>query len=68
MSLKAIHIFFVTVATLISGGFGVWSVNHYAASGSGSDLVLAILTVAMALALPIYGVWFFRKTKGVGYV
>lgn len=68
MSLKAIHIFFVTVATLISGGFGVWSIQRYTASGSGSDLVLAILTVAMTVALPIYGVWFLRKTKEMGYV
>ena len=68
MSLKAIHIFFVTVATVASGGFGVWSVQRYTASGSGSDLALAILTVAMAVALPIYGVWFLKKTKKVGYV
>ena len=68
MSLKAIHIFFVTVATLISGGFAVWAVDHYLATGRGLDLALAILVMAMAVALPFYGAWFLKKMKKVGYV
>ncbi|MEM7350039.1 MAG: hypothetical protein AAF657_04480 [Acidobacteriota bacterium] len=68
MSLKAIHIFFVTVATLISGGFGAWAVQRYLTTGSAGDLVLTVLTLAMTLALPVYGVWFLKKMKKVGYV
>ena len=68
MSLKAIHVFFVTVATLISAFFGVWTVSQYLASGSGTDLALAILALAMTVALPIYGAWFLKKMKKVGYV
>ncbi len=68
MSLKAVHIFFIVVATAIAVGFGVWSVQQVQASGNTGDWVLAILAILMAGALPIYGVWFLKKMKKVGYV
>lgn len=68
MSLKAFHIFFVTIATLASGGFGVWLIRHYQVTHSAVDLLLAILAILGTLALPVYGVWFLKKTKHVGYV
>ncbi len=68
MSLKAVHIFFVTIATAIAVFFGVWSVQQVLATGTAADWVLAILAVLMALALPPYGVWFLKKMKKVGYV
>ncbi len=68
MSLKAVHIFFITVATLAAAGFGLWLVRHYLATGNGLDLFLAILALVGALALPIYGAWFLKKMKKVGYV
>lgn len=66
MSLKAVHIVFVTVATLISAGFCVWAVQNYLATSSG--LFMAILAVLATAALPVYGVWFLKKMKDVGYV
>lgn len=68
MSLKAVHILFITVATLFLAGFGMWSVNTYAAVGGGANLLFAILSLAGAVGLPIYGVWFLKKTKGIGLV
>ena len=68
MSLKAVHIFFITVATLIAAGFGLWSIRQYGVTGSSGDLLLTILAVSAAIALPIYGVWFLKKMKKVGYV
>ena len=68
MSLKAVHVFFVTIATLIAAGFGIWAVQQYSATGSGGDLLLTVLAVAAAISLPIYGVWFLKKTKHMGYV
>ncbi len=68
MSLKAVHIFFITVATLIAAGFGLWSIRQYLATGSGGDLLLTILAVSAAISLPVYGVWFLKKMKKVGYV
>ena len=68
MSLKAVHVFFVTIATLTTAGFGLWAVRQYQASHSGIDLVLAMLAILGAVALPVYGSWFLKKTKHVGYV
>ncbi len=68
MSLKAVHVFFVTVATLIAAFFGVWSIQQYRATGGGGDLLLAVVAAAATLSLPIYGVWFLKKMKKVGYV
>ena len=68
MSLKAVHVFFVIVATLIAGGFGVWAIQQYTTTGSSGDLLLTILAVSAAISLPIYGVWFLKKMKKVGYV
>ncbi len=68
MSLKAVHIFFITVATVTAAGFGLWLVRHYLATGRGLDLFLAILALLGAVALPIYGSWFLKKMKKVGYV
>ncbi len=68
MSLKAVHIFFVTVATLIAAGFGWWSIEQYSVTGGAGDLLLMILALAAAISLPVYGVWFLKKMKKVGYV
>lgn len=68
MSLKAVHVFFVTVATLIAAFFGVWSIRQYSATGGTGDLLLAVVAAAATLSLPIYGVWFLKKMKKVGYV
>ena len=68
MSLKAVHVFFITVATLAAAGFGIWSIQQYSATGSAGDLLLTVLAVAAAIALPVYGAWFLKKLKRVGYV
>ena len=68
MSLKAVHIFFVTIATLTAAGFGWWLVLSYQATGNGLDLVLAILALLGAVALPFYGAWFLKKMEKVSYV
>ena len=68
MSLKAFHVFFVTIATLTAAGFSVWAVRQYQVTQSGADLLLAMLAIAGAVALPVYGVWFLKKMKHIGYV
>lgn len=68
MSLKAVHIFFVTVATLIAAAFAAWSIQQYSTTGAAGDLLLTVLAVAATVSLPVYGVWFLKKMKKVGYV
>ncbi|RMH23036.1 MAG: hypothetical protein D6696_01810 [Acidobacteria bacterium] len=69
MSLKAFHVVFVVVATLLMTGFGVWSLRHATGDGAGTSyLVMGGLALVAAIALVVYGVWFLKKTKGVSYL
>ncbi len=69
MSLKAFHILFITASTLLTLGFGAWSMrNFFALGGAPSDLVLGLGSSLVGFALIGYGRYFLRKLKGVGYV
>lgn len=69
MSLKAFHVFFVTVATLFCAGLGGWAVRQgWSPGGDGLMLTIGVSSLAVAVALVIYGVWFLRHMKGVGYL
>jgi hypothetical protein len=69
MSLKAIHIVFITASTLLAFGFGGWSLRHYVrGSGNTVDLVLGVVSIALAIGLIIYGRYFLRKLKDTSYL
>jgi hypothetical protein len=65
MSLKAFHILFVTVSTLLAVWFTVWSFTHYGAGAGTLYLVSGIGGCLLVIGLPIYGVWFLKKMKDV---
>ncbi len=68
MSLKAFHIVFVTVSSLLSFGFGAWSVNQYLTSGGTASLVYGIISLLAGIALIIYGVIFLKKLKHISFL
>ncbi len=68
MSLKAFHIFFIIVSTLLALGFGYWAIDAFGRSGSGVYLTLGVGSFIASGALVWYGVWFLRKLKGVSYL
>jgi hypothetical protein len=68
MSLKAFHLVFVTVSVVLSLGFGAWAVTDYRKSGIAESLWWGVGSFAGAMALIVYGRWFLRKLKGVGYL
>ena len=68
MSLKAFHIVFITVSTLLAIGFGVWSVQTYQAQGRAQDLAFGIGSFVAAVALLVYGRYFLKKLKSVSYL
>jgi len=68
MSLKAFHVFFITVATLITAAFGLWAVRQAVVEGGMAEVALAAVAVLTAVALPIYGAWFLKKTKEVSFL
>jgi hypothetical protein len=65
MSLKAFHILFVTVSTLLATGVALWAFQQAPEDGL---RWLGFGSVAAAVALPTYGVWFLRKTREVSFL
>ncbi len=68
MSLKAFHVFFVSLSVLCALGFGGWSIVDWHRTGSGGTLLLGVLGFVAAAALVWYGLWFLRKLKNVSYL
>ena len=63
MSLKAFHIVFITFSTLLAFGCGIWCLWVNKMAGTTSYTIGAVLSFAAAVALIIYGCWFWRKMK-----
>ncbi len=68
MSLKAFHIFFIILSTLLAVSFGVWAVHDFARSGSWVHLALGVGSFIGSGVLVWYGIWFLRKLKHVSYL
>jgi hypothetical protein len=63
MSLKGFHIIFITFSTLLAFGCGVWCLWINSLGPGSSYLIGAIVSFVAAIALIIYGCWFWRKMK-----
>ena len=68
MGLKAFHIVFILASIALAVGFGLWAARDFAQSGSWVSLALGVSSFAGSAVLVVYGVWFLRKLKGVGYL
>ena len=63
MSLKAFHIVFVSLSSLLAFVFAGWSLHFHTASDNGTYLVLGVLSAFFGILLIVYGFWFWRKIK-----
>ena len=63
MSLKGFHIVFIVFSTLLALGIGAWCVWVDLVEGAPIYLAGAICSFVVAVALVVYGVWFYRKMK-----
>ena len=69
MSLKAFHLIFITAASALAAGFGVWLRRAYRSpEGTTSDLVWAVASLVVAAGLLVYEGYFLRKLKNVSYL
>ena len=68
MSLKAFHIFFIILSTLLAVAFGFWAVDDFSRSASRVHLALGVCSFIASGVLVCYGIWFLRKLKHVGYL
>jgi hypothetical protein len=65
MSLKAFHIFFISISVLVAFGYAAWEINGFAANGDMWQLFKGIISFVAAIGLTVYGVRFMRKLKHV---
>ncbi|MGI8431304.1 MAG: hypothetical protein ACR2MW_03305 [Chthoniobacterales bacterium] len=63
MSLKVFHIVFITFSTLLAFGLGIWCLWVNKTSATDAYTPGAVVSFVAALALVIYGCWFWRKMK-----
>jgi len=68
MSLKSFHIVFIALATVLSLVFAGWEFEHFLTSGDILQLAGALLAVAAAVGLVIYGIRFLRKLRTVSFI
>jgi hypothetical protein len=63
MSLKGFHIVFIVFSTLLALAVGAWCIWVNLVEGAPVFLAGAIASFLCAIALVVYGVWFYRKMK-----
>jgi hypothetical protein len=68
MSLKALHVIFVAVATVLTAVFGWWAWNQFQAGLGSGYLVSAVVSVLAGVSLVVYGRWFLKKLKDVSFL
>ena len=68
MSLKGFHIVFIVFSTLLALALGGWCIWVDLVEGAQVYLGGAIASFSAAVALIVYGIWFYRKMKRLGII
>lgn len=68
MSLKAFHFVFIVLSTAVALSLGAWCLAIDLIEGAPIYLGGAIASFLCAIALVLYGVWFYRKMKRLGII
>jgi len=68
MSLKAVHLVFVTVLSSLCFGTGVWQLRHFRETQATNDLVWGIVALLAGIAVLVYGKYFLKKLKNFSYL
>jgi len=69
MSLKAVHLVFVTALSALTWGVAVWKFRDFGREGGTTgDLVFGIGGVLAGILVIIYGVYFLKKLRKVSYL
>jgi hypothetical protein len=68
MSLKAFHIAFITLSSLMCFGCGAWGLSQYVRTNDFGQLLFAIAGLVGGIGLIVYGIRFLRKLKGISFL
>ena len=65
MSLRAFHLFFIAVSGMLATFCAAWAISQYQLDHAASYMAGAIVSIACAGALAVYGAMFQRKTRNL---
>jgi len=65
LSLRSFHLFFIAASVLLAAWVGVWGVQSWQATRSGSDLAVGVLFVALGAVLLVYGLRVRKKLRQI---
>jgi len=68
MSLKAFHIFFISVSVALAVGFSAWLLQSYSRTGDVWTLLGSVASLLTGLSLVLYGIRILKKLKHVSYL
>jgi hypothetical protein len=69
MSLKAFHVMFITAASALAFGCGVWGLKDFFSQGRQTwDLIFGLGSLASGIGLLLYERYFLKKLKRVSYL
>ena len=63
MSIKIVHLIFISVSTLLAFGFGAWCIHTYLREKSDLYIGMGGTSFLAGIALILYGISFRRKIK-----
>ena len=65
MNLRWVHAVLILLSAILAVMFGVWSLSAYQRLDGTANLVAAVVSFALSLALVVYDSWFLRKTRSM---
>jgi hypothetical protein len=65
MSLRAFHLFFISISILLAFGFGIWGVRSFSTGGDTTNMFMGVGSFILGAGLIIYGIKVRRKLKQV---
>jgi hypothetical protein len=65
MSLRAFHLLFIALSIVLAAFFGAWAIGQYRVEHRFVFIVAAVLSLAGACGLAVYGTAFQRKTRNL---
>jgi hypothetical protein len=69
MSLKAVHLVFVTALSALTFGMAVWKFRDFGREGGTTgDLLLGIGGLLAGVLVIVYGVYFLKKLRKVSFL
>ncbi len=68
MSLKALHLVFVTASVALTVWLSIWFLQTWSDSRERTDLVLGIGSALSAMVLLVYGRLVYKKLKNISYL